>query len=104
MAQLRHNYDKFAAANAEVLVMVPNGPFMIRRYLRKNPTPYIILTDKGSKVAGQYFQVKQFFAVGTPSVFVVDQTGRIAYVHYASSVAEEPGNQEPLAVLFGLST
>lgn len=84
--------------------MVPNGPFMIRRYLSKNPTPYPVLTDKGLKVAGKkYFQVKQFFAVGTPSVFVVDQTGRIAYAHYASSVAEEPGNEEPLAVLSGLS-
>jgi peroxiredoxin len=99
MAQLRHDYDKFIALNAEILVMVPNGPFMIKCYLKKNPTPYLILTDKGSQVAAQYFQVKRFFAVGTPSLFVVDQQGKIAYAHYANSVIEEPSSQEPLAVL-----
>jgi len=58
--------------NTELLVMVPNSPFMINRYLRSNPPLFIILTDKGSKVAGQYFQIKQFFAIGTPTVFVAD--------------------------------
>ena len=104
MAQLRHAYDKFTALNAEILVMVPNGPFMIKRYLKYNPTPYLILTDKGSQVAAQYFQVKRFFAIGTPTVFVVDQQGKIAYAHYADSVIEEPCNQEPLVVLAKLAS
>ena len=82
--------------------MVPNGPFMIRRYLNLAPTPFPILTDKRSQVAGQYFQVKKLFAFGTPTVFVVDQQGKIAYAHYASSLIEEPGNEEPLAVLSAL--
>jgi peroxiredoxin len=86
MAQLRHDYDKFTALNAEILVMVPNGPFMIKRYLQHNPMPYPILTDKGSQVAAQYFQVKRFFVIGTPTVFVVNQQGKIAYAHYANSV------------------
>jgi peroxiredoxin len=81
------------------MVMVPNGPFMINRYLSQNPTPYIILTDKGSKVAEQYFQVKQFFAIGTPTVFVVDQNQKIVYTYYAKSAIEEPGTEEPLAAL-----
>ena len=104
MAQLRHDYDKFTALNAEILVMVPNGPFMSKRYLKNNPMPYPILTDKGSQVAAQYFQVKRFFAVGTPTVFVVDQLGKIAYAHYANSVIAEPGNQEPLVVLAKLAS
>lgn len=104
MAQLRHDYAKFTALNAEILVMVPNGPFMIKRYLKNNPMPYPILTDKGSQVAAQFFQVKRFFAFGTPTVFVVDQLGIIGYAHYADSVIEEPGNQEPLAVLAKLAT
>lgn len=99
MAQLRHDYEYFKALNAEILVMVPNGPFMINRYLDGNPTPYPILTDKGSKVARQYFQVKHFFAFGTPTVIIVDRSGKIAYTHYANSLIEEPGNEEPLAVL-----
>jgi peroxiredoxin len=99
MAQLRHHYDKFTALNAEIMVLVPNGPFLIKRYLKYKPLPYHILTDKGSQVATQYFQIKRFFMIGTPTVFVVDQQGIIAYAHYANSVIEEPGSQEPLDVL-----
>ncbi len=99
MAQLRHDYEKFQAFITEILVMVPNGPFMINRYLNQNPTPYIILTDKGSKVAEQYFQVKQFFAIGTPTVFVVNKYRRIIYTYYAKSAIEEPGTEEILALL-----
>lgn len=99
MAQLRHDYEKFKALNTEIIVMVPNGPFMIKRYLNRHPTPYIILTDKGSRVAGQYAQIKQFFALGTPTVFLVDREGKIAYAFYANSVIEEPNNQAPLEVL-----
>jgi len=99
MAQLRHDYEKFKALNTEVLVMVPNGPYMINRFLKSLSIPYPILTDKGAKVAEQYFQVKQFFAIGTPTLFVVDQTGKIAYTFYAKSALEEPSSAEPLAVL-----
>jgi len=45
------------------------------------------------------FQVKQFFAVGTPTVFVIDQTGKIIYAYYAKSALEEPDNEGPLAAL-----
>lgn len=99
MAQLRHDYEKFQKLNAEILVMVPNGPRMIERYVRQNHPPYQILSDKGSMVAGKYLQVKQFFSFGTPTVFVVDQAGRIRYAHYATSLLEEPDNQEPLSIL-----
>lgn len=103
MAQLRHDYKKFQALNTEVLVMVPNGPFMINRYLNNNPTPYLILTDKGSKVAEQYFQTKQFFAIGTPTMFVVDQTGKIRYAFYAKSALEEPSSADAIAILNNLT-
>lgn len=103
MAQLRHDYPKFEKLNTEILVMVPNGPRMIAGYLKAHPTSYPILIDKGAKTAGQYLQVKQFFSLGTPSVFLVDTTGHIRYAHYAKSMIEEPDNEEPLAVLKGLS-
>ena len=103
MAQLRHDYAKFQALNTEVLVMVPNGPRMIARHVEQQATPYPILSDKGAAVARQYLQVKKFFALGTPSVFLVDRAGRIRYAHYASSMIEEPDNRESLAVLEGLA-
>ena len=99
MAQLRHDYKEFKALNTEVLVMVPNGPRMIEKHVNENNPPYPILSDKGSKVAAQYFQVKQFFLVGTPTVFLVNKKGQVLYAHYATSLIEEPDNKEPLAVL-----
>ncbi len=99
MVQLRHDYDKFQALNCEVLVMVPNGPKMIERYIQSNEIPYPILTDKGTKTGEMYFQVKHFFKFGVPSVFLVDRAGKIVYVHYARTLISEPDNREPLAVL-----
>jgi len=99
MAQLRHDYEKFCSLNTEILVMVPNGPFMIRSYVNLTSNPYPILSDKGSRVAGQYFQVKHFIKLGTPTVFLVDRQGIIRYAHYATSLLEEPSSQEPMAIL-----
>jgi peroxiredoxin len=99
MAQLRHDIERFSALNTKILVMVPNGPFMIKRYLRKHPLPYTILTDKGSRIAKQYFQDKKFFSLGTPTVILVEQGGKIAYTHYASAMIAEPDDEEPLALL-----
>jgi len=103
MAQLRHAYEKFQALNTEILVMVPNGPRMIQKHIDEFHPPYPILTDKGAKVAAQYFQTNQFFLIGTPTVFVVDQGGIIRYAYYAASALEEPGTEEPLAVLAKLA-
>lgn len=99
MAQLCHDYPKFKGLNTEVLVMVPNGPKMIEKHVKEHATPYPILSDKGLKVAAAYFQIKKFFLAGTPTVFLVDKTGRIGYAYYANSLIEEPDNQEPLTVL-----
>ena len=102
MAQLRHDYPRFEALNTAILVMVPNGPHTIERYLRANPMPYPILTDKRAEVAGQYLQIKQFFSLGTPCVFLVDRSGYIRYTHYAKSMIQEPDNRKALAVLESL--
>ncbi len=59
--------------------------------------------DKGCRVAAQYMQLKKFFALGTPTVFVVDRNGTIRYAHYATSLAEEPDSAEPLALLTQLA-
>lgn len=99
MAQLRHDYEKFASQNTEIIVIVPNGPFLIRHYHNSTPVPYLILSDKGSAVAKQYFQVRKFLIIGSPMVFLVQKGGKIVYTHYANSVIEEPDNKEPLAIL-----
>ena len=102
MAQLRQDYQKFMNLNTEILVMVPNGSKMIETHIHQNNTPYRILIDKRSRVAAQYFQVKKFFALGTPTVFLVNKEGCIIYTHYANSPMEEPDNNLPLKLLTDL--
>lgn len=99
MVQLHHDYQSFKDLKTEVLAMVPNGPRMISLFRRANAIPYPILTDKNARVGEMYFQVKHFFKLGVPSVFLVDQSRRIVYVHYARSLISEPDNREPLDVL-----
>jgi peroxiredoxin len=102
MAQLRHDYPKFSALKSEILVVVPNGPKMIERYVKNHATPYPILSDKGSRVAEQYAIGRIDAVVFTalmPSVFLIDQTGRIIYTNYLNSYIKEPDNHEPLAML-----
>lgn len=99
MAQLRLDYEKFKALNTEVLVMVPNGPKTIERFIQSGEIPYSILVDKGVKTGELYFQAKHFFKLGVPSIFLVNQAGRIAYVYYTRTLISEPDNRKPLAVL-----
>jgi peroxiredoxin len=102
MAQLRHDYQKFKALNTEVLVIVPNGPKMIGRHVIQNETPYLILSDKGAKVAAQYaIDNRQviLLQIFTPTVFLVDTSGVIRYASYGTSYIKEPDNRGPLAVL-----
>ena len=99
MAQLRHDYAKFKRLNTEVVVVVPNGPFMIAKHVQTHQTPYPILSDKGSKVADIYFQIKKFFIAGTPTVVLVDQGGKILYLKAMPSLIDEPNNNEVLSFL-----
>ena len=102
MAQLRHDYQKFKAFNTEVLVIVPNGLKMIKRYTNHNATPYPILSDKGAQVAAQFaIDTKQIILLKafTPTIFLVDTGGLIRYASYGSSYIKEPDNREPLAIL-----
>ena len=102
MAQLRHDYEKFVALKTEIILIVPNGPVMIKRYLSKHPTPYSILTDHRSGVARQYGQERQFFILSKPAVFIINQKSKIAHAHYGDSIIEKPDHGELLAVLAGL--
>ncbi len=102
MAQLRHDYLQFKAADTEVLVIVPNGQRMIAKHVQEHKPPYRILSDKGAEVARQYgAQPKNlpFLSAFRPTVFLVDKAGKILYTNYTGSYIAEPDNREPLAVL-----
>jgi peroxiredoxin len=102
MAQLRQDYEKFKAAHAEVLVIVPNGRKMIERHVQEHNPPYRILSDKGAEVAKQYgVQPKSlpFVTAFKPTVLLVGMSGKVLYANYTNSYLAEPSNREPLGVL-----
>jgi peroxiredoxin len=109
MAQLRHDYAKFKALHTEILVAVPNGPKMIEKYIRNHQNPYLILSDQGGNAAEQYSVQRRRsvpltkIKIFTPSVFLVDRTGKIIYANYSTSYTSEPDNTQPLAILAGLT-
>lgn len=81
---------------------MPNGPKTIEKYVSSNATPYPILSDKDAKFAEQYgieTRRASVLTAFTPSVFLVDQTGKIYYMNYLTLDVQEPDNNELLSVL-----
>jgi peroxiredoxin len=99
MTQLRDDYSAFQAYQTEVLVIVPNGPHMLKARLPELALPYPVLMDKGSKVAYRYSGVEKFWLEGTALAVLVDKGGLIRYIHAAQTQSEEPDNAEILRVL-----
>lgn len=105
MVQLRRDYQKFQELSCEVIVMVPNGPFLITKFRDVNRIPYPILTDRGARVAASYGIETKTLGIGllpdmlTPSVFLVDRAGVVRHTNYCDSYLEEPENEAALSVL-----
>ena len=102
MAQLRHDYEQFRALDTEVVVIVPNGPRMVERYVNAHAIPYPILSDLGSKVAREYginLRNALVLTAMKPTVLLLDKTGKIRYSNYTKSYIKEPDNGEPLEML-----
>lgn len=102
MTQLRHDHQEFAKRNTAIIVVVPNGPRSIERYVTTHAIPYPILTDKGSRVADQYgIETRSFIGVKAmmPTVLLLEPSRKIIYTNYLDSYIKEPDNKEALAML-----
>ncbi len=101
VAQLRHEYEQFRATNTEVLVMAPNKPASIARYLNAHPTPFPILSDPGARVAELYGIEAiraPFLTVFIGAMFVVDRARCIRYADYNVPLVRRPDDNPALAV------
>jgi thioredoxin-dependent peroxiredoxin len=106
VAQLRHEYPEFKAENTEILVMAPNRPASIAKYVNAHPTPFPILSDPGARVAELYgIEIihAPFMTVFIGAMFVVDQDGRVRYADYSVPLISRPDDSKPLAVLTGIA-
>lgn len=102
MAQLRQEYEQFAATNTEILVMAPNKPASLARYIGANPTPFPILSDPDARTAEMYGIETihaPFLTFFIGSMFVVDRGGIVRFVDYNVPLVRRPDDHGAMAVL-----
>ncbi len=105
MAQLRQDYDHFAARDAEVLVVGPDDHAAFKRYWEKEQLTYVGLADPDHTVADQYGQQVKLLKLGRmPALVIVDQQGSAHYAHFGQSMRDIPQNTDVLAILDELNT
>ena len=104
MAQLRHDYDKFVAQEAEILVVGPDNQKAFQDYWAKNTLPFIGLPDPDHTVANLYGQQVKLLKLGRlPALMVIDKDGHIRYTHYGTSMQDIPRNVDILELLVKLN-
>ncbi len=103
MAQLRQDYAKFQALDAEVVVVGPEGPEAFARYWAKGNLPFVGLPDPEHSVLKLYGQEVNLFKLGRmPAQVLIDRQGRVRFVHYGHSMQDIPPNAEILGLLDAL--
>jgi len=100
MAQLRQDYDQFAARDTEVVAVGPEGAKKFQEYWEKEDLPFIGLPDPDHDVLKLYGQEVNLFKLGRlPAQVVIDKEGIARYVHYGKSMSDIPANEELLALI-----
>jgi peroxiredoxin Q/BCP len=100
MAQLRQDYDRFVAQEAEVVVIGPEDAEAFANYWQKENLPFVGLPDPEHSVLKLYGQEIKIFKFGRmPAQVLVDKQGIARYVHYGHSMQDIPPNEELLSLL-----
>ncbi len=97
---MRQDYEKFQAANAEIIALGPDGPNAFKKYWSEEGMPFIGLPDIKSVVANVYHQEVSLMKLGRmPALFVIDKQGVIRFSHYGDDMTDIPRNEEVLKIL-----
>lgn len=100
MAQLRHDYNQFTAADAEIVVVGPEDALAFSIYWKLNALPFVGLPDPKHHVLKLYGQQVKLFKFGRlPAQVTIDKLGIVRYVHYGHEATDIPANAELLAIL-----
>lgn len=96
--------EAFAARDAEILAIGPDGPNAYRRYWDSEKLALIGLPDPKHTVANLYHQEVNLFKLGRmPALLVIDKQGFIRYEHYGDSMKDIPENSILLDLLDSLN-
>jgi len=100
MAQLRHDYDEFAARDVEILVVGPEDAEAFAGYWKKESLPFVGLPDPTHSVLKLYGQQVNLFKLGRmPAQVLIDKAGVARFVHYGHSMSDIPPDEEILALV-----
>jgi len=100
MAQLRQDYEQFAAQETEVVVVGPENSESFSQYWLENDLPFTGLPDPDHEVLKRYGQEVKLFKFGRmPAMALIDKSGTVRFVHYGKSMADIPPNEELLDTL-----
>ena len=104
MAQLRQDYSKFAAQDAEILVIGPDSREAFRDKWDAERILFVGLADPYHRVAKLYGQQVRLLKLGRmPALVVIDKRGRVYYQHYGNSMSDIPANELLLELLVELN-
>ncbi len=104
MAQLRQDYEKFTALDAEIIVIGPEGADAFQNYWQREGLPFLGLPDPDHSVLKLYGQEVNLFKLGRmPAQAIVDKQGQVRFIHYGHSMSDIPSNNEVLSLLEELS-
>lgn len=100
MAQLRQDYQTFAARNVEVVVAGPEDAKAFAAYFAKESLPFIGLPDPKASVLKLYGQEVNLFKLGRmPAQVLIDKAGVARFVHYGHDMTDIPSNDEILSLV-----
>ncbi|MCX7929149.1 MAG: peroxiredoxin [Chlorobi bacterium] len=104
MCTLRDSIQRFAEANAQVIGISVDPPFVLKEFAAKYSLPFVLLSDYNREVSRLYDVLFENLAglegyhTSNRAVFVLDGSGTIRYIWIASpSPAVEPPYDEVIA-------
>ena len=100
MAQLRLEYDDFAARDTAVVVVGPEDVEKFRDYFTEHDLPYFGLPDPKHSVLKLYGQQVKIFKFGRmPAEVLIDKNGIARFVHYGNSMRDIPSCAEMITLV-----
>ncbi len=100
MAQLRQDYQKFIARQAEIIVIGPESQTAFASYWHKENLPFVGLSDPAHTVSNLYGQQVKLLKLGRlPAFIIIDKDRKIRATHYGNSMSDIPDNTEILTML-----
>lgn len=80
MCTMRDNFSKLETLNAEILGISGDYIFSHHEWAKHHNLPFKLLSDHSHEVAKKYNSYNELTGMNRRTIFVIDRSGRIAYI------------------------